>query len=688
VPEAEDVVLHAAERATHALRALWRRRDVAALAGGVSLAKEERRLAIWIDATVGTRFALGACDPAPAATGFAGWLARHLGDRPPWADRPVARTFADGERIFVPRHLDETDLELARTRLLLMALGQARRASRGSLAALPAEPAARDVYWSLDGAAGDAWLAARWPGLVPAIDAERARALRSRPPPRLLRPAEGRVEELVRTLLAGGAADAAALAAQVAPGGSDPPSLARAARDIAARLVLEPRHAARRSQRYRGMAPVAHWGVPRADLLGAARASATPSADDTHARPGGRTRALPRRVESREADADELEGRSGPFVLAFGDPELSVQDPAGVQRPRDQGDEPELDALAEELARLDGAARVQAPGAVRDVLVQDEPSRGRPGTSSSTPKGDAPGVVLRFPEWDARRGAYRADHCRVTVTDAVRADAGFSARGAAERARLLGRIRRRFEALRPRRARLPRQLDGDDLDLDGFVGELADACAGVAPAGRIYSLARPRRRDVSVALLLDVSGSTDAQVDGAERVIDVEKAAALSFCEALAVLGDRHAVYAFSGCGPEGVRVRRVKRFDERAPEAVRARIGGLEPESFTRLGAALRFATARLARERSRVRLLLLLSDGKPYDEDEYAGEYGHADVRQAVAEAELAGVRPFCVTVDREGSRYLGRLFGAGRYAVICQLRQLPERLPEIYRRLTAGA
>jgi nitric oxide reductase NorD protein len=101
-----------------------------------------------------------------------------------------------------------------------------------------------------------------------------------------------------------------------------------------------------------------------------------------------------------------------------------------------------------------------------------------------------------------------------------------------------------------------------------------------------------------------------------------------------------------------------------------------------------LRFAAGELARERARVRLLLVLSDGKPYDEDEYASEYGVADVRRAVAEAELLDVHPFCVTVDREGPSYLGRLFGAGRFTLLCNVAQLPERLPELYRRLTAGA
>jgi len=63
--------------------------------------------------------------------------------------------------------------------------------------------------------------------------------------------------------------------------------------------------------------------------------------------------------------------------------------------------------------------------------------------------------------------------------------------------------------------------------------------------------------------------------------------------------------------------------------------------------------------------RLLLVLSDGKPRDNDEYEGRYGIEDSRQAVLEAVLQGVSPFCLTIDRHASAYLPRIFGATRYA-----------------------
>lgn len=209
-----------------------------------------------------------------------------------------------------------------------------------------------------------------------------------------------------------------------------------------------------------------------------------------------------------------------------------------------------------------------------------------------------------------------------------------------------------------------------------------------APEGHFYTQERPRRREIAVTPLLDASGSTESWLSGHQRVIDVVKEAALAFGEALASVGDRFSLLSFSGQGPSDVRVRVLKRFEETPGPTVHRRIGALQPDAFTRLGGALRHATASLARECARARLLLVLSDGKPQDEDGYEGTYGIEDVRRAVAEARLRGVRVFGITVDREGPAYLPRLFGPHGYTVIWNTEALPERLPAIYRRLTAGA
>ena len=147
---------------------------------------------------------------------------------------------------------------------------------------------------------------------------------------------------------------------------------------------------------------------------------------------------------------------------------------------------------------------------------------------------------------------------------------------------------------------------------------------------------------------------------------------------------DRHAIYAFCGHGPERVTVLPLKRFTEYHGDDVVRRIAALDADGYTRVGAAIRHVTAALGRECSDRRLLLVLSDGKPNDVDEYEGRYGIEDTRQSVAEARAQGVDVFCLTVDREAPRYAARIFGPAGFTVLRRPDQLPEVLIEALRRL----
>jgi nitric oxide reductase NorD protein len=168
------------------------------------------------------------------------------------------------------------------------------------------------------------------------------------------------------------------------------------------------------------------------------------------------------------------------------------------------------------------------------------------------------------------------------------------------------------------------------------------------------------------------------------RIVDVEKEALIVVCEALDALGDGYAVMAFSGEGPASVSVATVKDFSERNGLLVRRRIAALEPDRFTRTGAAIRHATAALSAQTARHRLLLVLSDGKPNDVDVYEGRYGVEDTRQAVAEARMQGLHAFCLTVDRQAPVYLPRIFGPSGYAVLRHAATLPHVLVDVVRLL----
>jgi nitric oxide reductase NorD protein len=157
--------------------------------------------------------------------------------------------------------------------------------------------------------------------------------------------------------------------------------------------------------------------------------------------------------------------------------------------------------------------------------------------------------------------------------------------------------------------------------------------------------------------------------------------------EALDELGDPYAVLAFSSSGRHDVQVDAVKTFADHDAGAVRRRISALASARNTRLGAAVRHATAVLNAQTAERRLLLLLSDGQPNDIFGYQGSYAVGDSRRAVLEARASGVHPFCLTVDREEQEYLPHLFGANGYRVLRDPGQLPAVLLQVVTQLLPG-
>ena len=289
-----------------------------------------------------------------------------------------------------------------------------------------------------------------------------------------------------------------------------------------------------------------------------------------------------------------------------------------------------------------------------------------------------------YPEWDARRGAYLPDHVRVLESPAE--PLGEPPVADAQAARRIRAVRRQFEALRPRRVILPGQPDGEDLDLDAAVRARTDLAATGEGSDRVWRAARSEARDLAVSILLDISRSTESAVTG-RAVIDIEREALTALAWGLEAAGDRAAIDAFSSLRRDRVFLRRVKGFDEAMGPGVEARIAGLCPGHYTRLGAAVRHVSARLARRSETRRLLLVVTDGKPNDLDHYEGRHGIEDSRMAIREARRTGLSVYGVTIDARGQAWFPRLFGRGGYAVIPDPDRLTSALPEIYRSLVAA-
>lgn len=292
-----------------------------------------------------------------------------------------------------------------------------------------------------------------------------------------------------------------------------------------------------------------------------------------------------------------------------------------------------------------------------------------------------------YPEWDHRKNSYIPDHARVlaSLADECEEPPEFATDPGAQRR--IRAVKRQFEALRPKRVILPRQLEGDELDIEAAIAAQVELRATGTGSDRVYRAARTQERDLAISVLMDTSRSTESAI-GDRMVIDVEREALAALAWGLNACGDDFAINTFSSLKRGRVYVQTCKGFDEPMTARVESRIGGITPAFYTRLGAAIRHVSSDLADRPNSRRLLLVITDGKPNDLDHYEGRHGIEDTRMAVREARRLGHAVHGVVVDQKGQGWVNRIFGNGGFSVLPDASRLTAALPEIYRQITGGA
>lgn len=284
-----------------------------------------------------------------------------------------------------------------------------------------------------------------------------------------------------------------------------------------------------------------------------------------------------------------------------------------------------------------------------------------------------------YAEWNHRSRSYMPDHCRVLDAPARPGSTPFM-----PNARRMREVRRQFEALRPRRILQPRQVDGSELDLDALLTARADLAATGRGSDRIWQSARQTERDLCVAFLIDTSRSTEAAI-GDSSVIEVAREAMAALAAGIDAAGDRLGIWGFSSLRRDRVFLTCCKDFDAPMSSDITANIGALTPGHYTRLGAAIRHVSARLADQPSARKLLIVLTDGKPNDLDHYEGQHGIEDSHMAVREARNAGQSLHGIIIDEDGQDWFARIFGRGGFTLLPAPERLTRALPQIYRTLT---
>ncbi len=353
---------------------------------------------------------------------------------------------------------------------------------------------------------------------------------------------------------------------------------------------------------------------------------------------------------------------------------LSWADFLNVNR-RVEDDDPETAKKAADDAEELGIADVDQRPATRLAFDLDLAPRDLEGERLA-------GEAL-LPEWDYLGNRYLADHVRILESQGESLDPADSRATDPLAHRRIAAVKRQFEALRPRRRSLTRQIDGEELDIEGLVRSLVDLRASGDGSNRVYRQIVNDERDLAVATLIDCSRSTESAV-GERAVIDVAREALSALGHGLAAVGDSHAIYSFSSLKRHRVYVNRLKGFEEPMNPVVERRIAALRPGFYTRLGAAIRAVAAPLKAQGASRRLLLVITDGKPNDLDHYDGRYGVEDSRMAVIEARRLGHAVFGIAIEKRAETYIPRIFGQNGYAIVSRPERLTSALPLIYRHL----
>ena len=324
------------------------------------------------------------------------------------------------------------------------------------------------------------------------------------------------------------------------------------------------------------------------------------------------------------------------------------------------------------------------PGADNPTHRTNSSNRGRYAVSSlaSTPSEDlndreAAAHGVTYPEWDVTRKSYRPAWCTVReVEPKIKASATQAIDGAIGLRRPLSRLGMGLH-------RRHRQSQGDDIDIDAAVEARVQVRSGSVPDEAVYLDSLRRRRDLSVLLLLDVSGSAAEPGTVGRTVHEQQRAAVANLAVALHDLGDRVALYAYYSQGRGAVSMVPVKRFDDHLDARIMRRLNSLEPGAYSRLGAAIRHGSAVLeARGGTSRRLLVVLSDGLAYDHG-YERAYGAADARRALVEARRRGTGCVCLTIGAGTDvRSLRAVFGSTAHATIARPDQLAGVIGPLFR------
>ena len=301
---------------------------------------------------------------------------------------------------------------------------------------------------------------------------------------------------------------------------------------------------------------------------------------------------------------------------------------------------------------------------------------------SESAEHDANGFHLLYDEWNFEKQNYKSDFCKVYPKTQQKTDADYYKKTIQKNASTLLGLRKMLTNVNNKMQQLKRHTQGDEFDIDALTDLYVDVHAKRTPSEKIYVSNRKKDKDLSILILLDLSLSSDGYAAG-NRVIDVEKEVSILFGEILNEFNIDFSIDSFYSKTRNFSTYLTVKDFDENWNIA-KNKIGAIEPNGYTRIGAALRHAGARLDQRNTKNKWVILISDGKPNDYDKYEGKYGISDVKQALRELNSRNINSYALAIEAQAKYYLPQMFGQNHYQILTTPVELLKSLVKLYERI----
>ncbi len=303
-------------------------------------------------------------------------------------------------------------------------------------------------------------------------------------------------------------------------------------------------------------------------------------------------------------------------------------------------------------------------------------------------------VCYLYDEWSHGENDYYRDFCQLYEQSPPAPAPGARRDLPEDITRQAKKVSRAFERFKPDVVRKEKYLsEGEVINADLLLQYLIDRREEPSPRVNFYERPQIQRRDLAVLILLDVSGSTGGELGtageapgGEGKVIDIEKHAALILGQGLASLGDRFSICGFSSNGRENCRYYVYKDFDASWDRDAMAKVLAAFPLNSTRIGPALRHSGYRLEQIEARQRLVILVTDGRPMDVGyDPNTRYAQHDVRMACEENARKCIHTFGISTEENSQADMEIMFPQRRFAILPDIRRLPQLLPRLYLKLT---